>query len=224
MGMIPDEKRKELTSLFSALETPVTLVTVTQEFECRFCSETRGLMEETAGISDRISVRTLDFKADEAAVREYGIDKTPAVAVVGKRDYGIRFFGIPSGYEYASLVEDIVDVSRGRTGLPDEIKKRVAAVNAPVHIQVFVSPTCPYCPAMVRIAHQFAIENDRITADMIEIGEFTELANKYDVFSVPKTVINETIEIEGVVSAEVLIAKVEEAAGANLATKSDLTP
>lgn len=51
----------------------------------------------------------------------------------------------------------------------------------------------------MRLAHRFAIENEFIRADCIESSEFSELAGKYSVYAVPKTIINEQISIEGAV-------------------------
>ena len=129
----------------------------------------------------------------------------------GTRDYGIRFFGIPSGYEFSSLIEDIMVVSKDRTDLTDETRQRLKKLSRPVHIQVFVSVTCPYCPRAVSLAHKLAYESDSIRADMVEISEFTHLAHKYDVFSVPKVVINEVIQFEGVLPEPAFVSKVMEA-------------
>jgi glutaredoxin-like protein len=96
-------------------------------------------------------------------------------------------------------------VSGGESGLSQETKETVAGINTPVHIQVFVTPTCPYCPGAVRLAHQLALESDLITADMVEAIEFPHLANKYDVMGVPRTVINEDVHIEGAAPEPMLL-------------------
>ncbi|MCK5252403.1 MAG: thioredoxin family protein, partial [Thermoplasmata archaeon] len=95
------------------------------------------------------------------------------------------------------IVEDIIDVSWGTTEMDPETMGNVLPIDERLHIQVFVSPTCPYCPQMVRAAHKFAILNPFITADMVEITEFPQLVQKYDVMGVPKTIINEEFSIEG---------------------------
>ena len=102
------------------LKNPVTLVTFTQSFACDFCAQTVELVQELGELSEQIAVEVYDFVDDEAAVAQYGIDKIPAVAVVGEKDYGLRFFGIPSGYEFTTLIEDIFDVSNGDSGLAPE--------------------------------------------------------------------------------------------------------
>ena len=65
----------------------------------------------------------------------------------------------------------------------------------------------------MRLAHKFAIESDYITADMVEAIEFPHLANKYSVYGVPRTVINETVHQEGAVPEPMMLAKLLEAVG-----------
>jgi glutaredoxin-like protein len=138
-------------------------------------------------------------------VKEFNIDKIPAIALAGKKGNGIRFYGAPSGYEFATLIEDIVDVSNGKTDLSTQTKDKLQKVTKPIHIQVFTTPTCPYCPRAVRLAHQFAVENSSIVADMVEIMEFPFLGERYSVIGVPKTVINETINFIGALPEERLL-------------------
>lgn len=198
MPLIRDEDKETIRKEFAEhLVGPVRLVMFTQEFECQFCAETRQIVEELAALSDKVTAEIYDFIADKDKAAEYGIDKIPAIAIIGEKDYGIRFYGIPSGYEFTSLFEDIIDVSRGDSGLLEPTKKALTQLKEPVHIQVFVTPTCPYCPMAVRLAHRLAMESDLVQADMVEAMEFPHLAVKYQVQGVPRSVINETIHQEG---------------------------
>jgi glutaredoxin-like protein len=219
MPLISESDAEHLRHEFEeTLVDPVKLVVFTQSFECQFCAETRQIAEEIADLSDRISVEVYDFVADKETADQLGVDKIPAIAVLRAedgedRDYGIRFYGIPSGYEFSSIIEDIVDVSRGDSGLQPATKEALAAVTEPVHFQVFITPTCPYCPQAVRLAHKFAMESDQIRADMVEAIEFPHLSNKYGVYGVPRTVINESVHQEGAVPEPLLLAKLQEAMG-----------
>lgn len=200
------------------LVNPVKLVMFTQTIECQFCSETRQIVEEISELSDKITAEIFNFVTDKATAELYGVDKIPAIAVVRveddeEKDYGLRFYGIPSGYEFTSVIEDIMDVSRGESGLQPRSKEALAGITEPVHFQVFVTPTCPYCPQAVRLAHKFAIESELITADMVESIEFPHLANKYSVYGVPRTVINGKIHQEGAVPEPMMLAKLLEAVG-----------
>jgi len=199
------------------LENSATLIFFTQEpsrlivpehlkgQECLYCKETRQLLEEVSALSDKIELNIYDFEGDKEKAQEYGIDKIPATIILEDKDYGIRFFGIPSGYEYASLIETIVDVSKGRTTLSQKTKEALKGIDKDIQIQVFVTPTCPYCSMAVRLGHQFAFESPFIKSEMVEATEFPHLAQKYSVMGVPKTVINETTFIEGAVPEEAFL-------------------
>lgn len=141
MAFIQDKDRTVVQTRFEELDQPVKLINFTQDVECMYCRETRQLMEEITELSDKITLEEYDFVADEDAVKRYSIDKIPATVVEGDKDYGIRFFGIPSGYEFGTLIEDIIMVSKGDSGLEPETRLALATLNEPVHLQVFVTPT-----------------------------------------------------------------------------------
>ncbi|MEM4410028.1 MAG: thioredoxin family protein, partial [Candidatus Caldarchaeum sp.] len=174
------------------LEKKVTMNVFTQEFECQYCREMRELAGELQELADgKIKLNVYDFEKDAKLAEKWGVDKIPALLLHGEREYNVRFFGLPAGYEFITLIEDLIDVSKGYSRLSPAVRDRVSKIDKPVHIQVFVTPTCPYCPRAVRTAHQMAIENNLITADMVEVIEFPHLATKYDVMAVPKVVIND---------------------------------
>jgi glutaredoxin-like protein len=206
MTVLKDDTRTKVSRIFSQnLEGDVKIRYFTQEFECEFCKETRMLLEELAALSQKINLEVYDFVANQGKAQEFGVDKIPATIISGKEEYKVRYFGIPAGYEFTSLVEDIVDVSKGKSRLPPPLIDKVKSITKPLHIQVFVTPTCPYCPKVVRTAHQLAIENPNITADMVESIEFPHLANRYSVMAVPKTVINDKVEFVGALPEEQVI-------------------
>ena len=194
MGMISDKDKKAVGDRLSKLTGSVKLVMFTQEMECQFCKETRELAEEVAALSDKISVEVKDFLKEETEAKKLGIDKIPAIAVYGEggKDYGIRFYGIPAGYEFMSFLESIEIVSKGDSGLSAAGKERLKGLAKPVHLQVFVTPTCPYCPRAVVQAFRMAMESPNVTASMVEATEFPHLANKYQVSGVPHTVIGDS--------------------------------
>jgi glutaredoxin-like protein len=203
LGLIPDDKKEDLKNRFKEnLVDPVRIVMFTQEIECRFCSDTRQLVQELAGLSDKISVEVYDFVSDAEKAKDYGVDKIPALAIIGRKDYGVRIYGIPYGYELQTLVEAVINVSKGTTNLSEKTKAILADVKSPVHIQVFVTLTCPHCPVAAATAHKLAVESDMIKADVIESSEFPTLAQKYSVIGVPKIIINEKTEFVGAFSED----------------------
>lgn len=198
MGILPESQIKLLkTDLAQKLVSPITLAVFTQEVECDYCKEARELTQEVASLSDKIKVEVFDLVKDKEKAEEFDVDKVPAIVILGPKKSHVKFYGIPAGYEFSTFMKDIVQLSRGQTELSNETRQALAGIKTPVHIQVFVTPTCPYCPGAVSLAHQFAMENSNIKADMIEISEFPQLAIKYNVMGVPKTVINETRELLG---------------------------
>jgi glutaredoxin-like protein len=198
VSLISEKDAKLLEETFEErLRSDVRVLFFTQEHECMYCRETREFLEELTSMSDKLHLETYDLVEDAAVAEEHGVDKIPAIKLVGDHDYGVRFFGMPMGYEFTVIVEDIIDVSWGTSDMNPEVMGNIMPIDDKLHIQVFVSPTCPYCPQMVRAAHKFAILNPSITADMVEMTEFPQLVQKYDVMGVPKTIINEDFSVEG---------------------------
>jgi glutaredoxin-like protein len=139
--MLQEREKKLVTEIFKDLKNPVKLVNFTQELECQFCRETRQLLEEVAGLSDKVSLEIYNFQLDKQKVEEYQVDKIPATVIEGKKDYGIRYYGAPVGYEFATLLTDMADVSRGESNLKPETKEALMKIDQKVHLQAFITPT-----------------------------------------------------------------------------------
>jgi glutaredoxin-like protein len=197
MAFLGDKDKKVIQDRLKDLANPVKLINFTQELECQFCRETRQLVTELAELSDKLELEVYNFQIDKEKAAQYTIDKVPAIVIEGAKDYGVRYYGIPSGYEFASLLETILSISQGESGLSEESKGKLRTLDQELHIQVFVTPTCPYCPSAVVTAHKLAVESDYITADMVESTEFPQLAIRYNVRGVPRIIVNEEHQIEG---------------------------
>ncbi len=148
MALLDERTRKQVRTALADLKEPITLVMFTQgeggALECAFCGDTRALVEEIATLSDKITVDVRDFQKDGELARSYGVDKIPAVVVLGgeqRKHHGIRFYGIPSGYEFSSFIEDLRMIGRGDAGLSATTREAIQRITRPVHIQVFVTPT-----------------------------------------------------------------------------------
>ena len=218
MPKISAKDRAYLQEAFASLTNPVTLVLFTGKEGCPYCGDTREILEEVAQLSDNITLEVLDIEEHADKAEAYGVDKVPATLVLGgETDYGIRYYGMPAGYEFASLVEDILMVGQGQSKLSETTKETLNSLQKPVHIQVFVTPTCPYCPQAVSLAHQMAFESPLVRADMVEAMEFPELADRYNVMGVPRIVINEDWHIEGAVPEEYMLQGVLQALGEPIA-------
>jgi glutaredoxin-like protein len=141
MGLFRDEDAVEIRRRLSAMTAPVKLVHFTQELNLEYGPETRQVLEELAALSDKLSIEIYDFILDKEKVAEYGVDKAPATVIRNGKDYGIRYYGMPAGYEFATVLDAILDVSSGESGLGAESKEKLAQLNQPVHLEVFVTPT-----------------------------------------------------------------------------------
>lgn len=211
MSLLSPEIAKGVQKELADLAGAVKLVMFTQELECQYCRETRQLVEEVSQLSEQVTAEVYDFVADKEQAARLGIDKIPAIAVVGAEDYGVRFYGIPSGYEFASLLYAIRLVASADPALAQETVDVLDGLETPVHIQVFVTPTCPYCTNSVILGHRMAVASPLVRADMVEATEFPHLAMKYQVMGVPRTVINDSVHIEGAVAEQVVLTKLQEA-------------
>jgi glutaredoxin-like protein len=207
---LDDKLKSELQKKLSLLKKRVKLILFTQELDCQYCKDTHQLLKELSGTSDKIELEVKNLILDKNDAEKYNIDKTPAIVMLDEegKDYGIKFYGIPSGYEFSSLFEDILLLGTGEHGLPDKVVEQVKSIKNPVHLQIFVTPTCPYCPQAVITAHMFSYLNDNIQADMVEASEFPQLSYKYNVRGVPRTIINEDDFIEGAAPVDMVLNKI----------------
>lgn len=215
MSVLDEQVKTEVKKIFNDLKEAVKLVVFTQEspivmptLECENCRDNRLLMEELSSLSDKISIEVYDFLKDKEKVEEYKIEKIPANVIKSEIDYGIRFFGMPAGYEFSTLIEAIKLVSNRDSGIAAEVKEKIKTITKFVHIKVFVTLTCPYCPQAAITAFKFAMENQSITAETINAQEFPHLAQRFNVFAVPKIVINDTAQFEGALPESQFLEKI----------------
>ncbi|BER91608.1 protein disulfide oxidoreductase [Atrimonas thermophila] len=212
MAFLQDKDKETLIKFLQEnLEGKVTLKFFTQELECETCQATRALLQEVVALSPLLNLEVYNFILDKEKVKEYGIDKIPAIVVEGEKDYGIRFYGIPSGYEFSGFIETLFWVSRGNVDLLPETQEALRNLPQEVSIQVFVTLTCPYCAQAVVLAHKMAIASEKVSSAMVEVAEFPHLAQRYAVRAVPKVVINEKVSFEGAYPEEEFLRKVIEA-------------
>jgi glutaredoxin-like protein len=221
MALLSPEDAQAVASQFEDnLQRPVKLVVATSQFNCMYCNEVKSLSEELAELSPNLTVESYDIDTDVADLAIYNLDKTPAIAIVADggdepdTDYGIRFYGIPSGYEFMSLLDAINTIGSDRVHLRQDTLAFLNSLQEDVHIQVFITPTCPHCPRAVILAHHLAYASPRVTADMVEAMEFQELSNRYNVYGVPRTVINEIVHQEGAAPEPMLLQKLRQAVAA----------
>jgi glutaredoxin-like protein len=194
--LLNDEIVGQIRGLFQKMEHPVELILFVSQDNCDYCTEVRQLLEEVAPLSDLLGLRVYDLAADADVAARFGVSEAPAILITAREadqvtDLGVRYLGIPSGHEFGTLIQDILLVSGRDSGLSAETRAYLKGLTSPLLLQVFVTPTCPYCPRAVLLAHQFAMENPAmIRAEGVEAMEFAELSEQFQVSGVPDTIIN----------------------------------
>jgi alkyl hydroperoxide reductase subunit AhpF len=147
MALISPSDQDRLRQDFSVMSRPVRLLFFTQTFGCETCSQVRQILDELPALSDKITIEEINFvlQPDQAGV--YGIDRAPAIAVLGRdesggeRDSKIRFLGAPSGYEFISLIHAIRLVGGGQAHLSERNRVLVTSVDKPLVMRVFTTPS-----------------------------------------------------------------------------------
>jgi glutaredoxin-like protein len=145
--MLDDGIIKQLNELFADLNRAVEVLYFGSKTEnCQYCNETQQLLEEVSVLADKVTLHVYDIEEDRELAEQYGVDKVPGFLIAGVEgdgivDYGIRFYGIPSGHEFTSLVTDLMMISKGDSGLSDDGRAFLADLKQPVNLQVYVTPT-----------------------------------------------------------------------------------
>ncbi|MCD6105104.1 MAG: thioredoxin family protein [Thermosipho sp. (in: Bacteria)] len=195
MALLSAKDREYLTDLFSKeMENKVKLIYFGDSKEnCEYCELEEQILDELQELSDKIIVERYNVNDHKDLVEKYEVEMVPALILTLEdgEDKGVRFYGLPSGHEFGTLVQDITAFGKGaKPDLSPNTIEKLKEIDTPVRISVFVTPTCPYCPRAVLTAHNFALINPLIKAEMIEANEFFELSNEFGVSSVPHIVIN----------------------------------
>jgi glutaredoxin-like protein len=219
MAFIGPDDQNQLRADFAAMTRRVHLLFFTQALGCATCLQTRQILDELPALSEMIVIDEVNFVLEGARAEQYAIDRVPAIAIVYEDDLGsdrspitgppatsaepplrdsrMRFLGMPGGYEFISLVQAILLAGGRKSQLSDASRERLAAVDKPVTMHVFTTPSCPHCPRAVTIAHEMAFASPHVRAFAVEATEYPDLARRYRVTGVPKTVVDDDIEILG---------------------------
>ncbi len=216
MQLMGEKERAYVRDRLGTPARPVRLLVFMRGAPCDSCDAMEQLAREIAQEVPGVEVQVVGPLDHERALA-YGVDQLPALAVepadaVGPAN-GIRFFGFPGGYEFDSLLEAVRRVAAGDPGLGGELLQYVNDLSRPLRLQVFVTPTCPYCPRMVQLAHRMALVSPLVQADMVDATEFPELSERFGVEGVPMTVIDGATSVVGAVPEGRLLAALRQARG-----------
>ena len=220
-ALLNTEITNQVKQAFTQLDKEVEVLFFGRQEDCEFCDQTLQLIEEVTNLSDKLSLSIYDVEIDADQAAKFNVDKTPGLVIAGRDndqlvDFGIRYAGVPSGHEFSSLIQDLILVSGRDSQLSQQTRDFLADLTEPVSLQVFVTPTCPYCPQSVILAHQMAMESPLVQAEMVEATEFPELSSRHGVSGVPQTTINDGAgHLVGAVPESQLLAEILRSTNAN---------
>jgi glutaredoxin-like protein len=211
MPLLSDADRQAVANRLASIAHPVTLLFFTQTFGAPETARlTKQIVDELASLSEQVTVEEVNFILDKDRAAQYGIDHIPAIVLLRNgEDTRMRFLGAPAGYEFMSLIEAVTVAGGGDSGLSGASRALIREqVTEQRDILVFVTPTCPHCPRAVSLAHRMAVESPHIRATCVEATEFFDLSSRYHVSGVPKTVVNDEIEILGALPEDQFVREV----------------
>ncbi len=188
--LFTQKEKKEIRARLAEMQDPVEIVNFTEMFESVFMRETREVLEALTEFSGRVKLTSLDFNDDSDLASKYGVGQLPATLLIGEKDFGVRYYGMLTGFQFRTLLDDILMISQGDSGLKTQTRAGLKQIESKTAVDVFVTTTNKAGAHDARLAHQFAMENDFISSNMIEFSGFPDLAQKYQVSDSPKTVIN----------------------------------
>lgn len=138
-SVLEEKDREFVLTTMEGMDQDVTILLFTSAGECEYCGQTEGFLKDIAALSPRITLEVLSLEKDGERARQLRIDKAPGIALLGRTDYGVRYFGWPTGYEFISFVETIRMIADGEPGLEPETTTALGTLERPVTITVFVT-------------------------------------------------------------------------------------
>ncbi len=200
----------QIQDIFKGMINPIT-IKLFVDGNCETCQETTQLLTETSELSDKITLEVIELADAGEDLVTYGIERTPSFVFLDQKGQyrGVKFNGIPAGHEINSFISAIMEMSGVEFQFSEKVLERIAKINKPVDIKVFVTLSCPHCPGAVQTAHRLAMLNSNVKGEMIEAQTFYELSTKYNVSGVPKIVINDKYELLGNQPVEEFLKKIE---------------
>jgi len=198
---------ESIAEALKEMKNPVTLYVFVEKDrkKCRYCDNTIKLVEALASASARVSSPPLlNYVVVERGVNsdlfeKFGISRIPSIAMI---EGYIKYTGMPAGEELRGLIETIIRLSTGDSGLSERSMKKISELKAPVYVEVIVTPTCPYCPYVALMANMIAYEaykagNKAVISDIVEAYENPDIADSYNIMSVPAVAINKQMAFVG---------------------------
>ncbi len=188
MTILDEYARNVVLKRLKDMKSTVTLVYF--EKKTQLNDQIKSLLSEITSLSDKVKIEIYDLERDKTAAAQYDVTTGPVIIFKSENVKGdARFYGMPSGFEFATFLE-VLKMAGGELMVDNKVKEFFDLSDG-VKLEVFVTPTCPHCPASAYVALKFAMVSSRVKGYVYEAMEFPEIASKYRVMSVPKTIVND---------------------------------
>ena len=205
--MLEADMKAQLQGYLERLQRPIELVATLDASEG--ATEMRGLLEDLAPLSDKLTVR-FDSTAGLSPSFTVGIPGEPA---------RVRFAGVPMGHEFTSFVLALLQVGGYPPKVAPEVIEQIRGLPAGLRFETFISLTCHNCPDVVQALNLMAVVNPGITHVMIDGALFQAEVDARRVMAVPTVYLNGTEFGSGRMSVEEILAKIDTGAAARDAAK-----
>jgi len=195
-----------------ALKNDVKLIFFTRESDCAHCKEAKRLYENIASITHKIEFDFYNFAINQEKDREYQVLAVPTLAIIGEKDYGIRYYGYPQGTEINNFLDYIIYVSSAKVTLKTDVAMKLVRSKKPIQLKIFISRNCPFSLPLAKLGIKLAVASDDFKVDIIHADEFMELAEKYNVRGTPMTVVNDRKSFYGALEEKEYVNEILELA------------
>lgn len=187
MGIVDEQTKKEVHKQLEKLEDKVKLVFF-EGGESQYIDQIKEILDLMDESSEKVEIEMYNEDSDE--VKDYDVDKFPVIFIEGKNKGEIKFYGIPAGYEFGSFLNAVKLASSGNYHLESNSENFLEKLEKKLRLDVFFTPSCPHCPKAANLAINYAMFSKRVSAGIVESGEFQDWAKEHNVSGVPHTVIN----------------------------------
>lgn len=186
-----EETASALREIFRSFKRGLTdyLVTTSDRGMCATCAEAVHLVNELASIAgSALTFKRLDYSGD---VREKLRVRYLPAFIYDTKKRNVRYYGLPSGQEFAPFIYVHKYIANDELTISQAIVDSIEEIERPLHVKLFVTPECPYCPYVVDALNQMGIVNDLLLVETIEAFELPIEADVYRIFYVPAIVVND---------------------------------
>ena len=210
MALLDENMVNQLKEVFEIIDKEIKIVNFVSESNDK-SKELQNFLDEFKAVSDKIIIENIDYDSNKEKALEFGVEKLPALAFVDSNGIQTKgkFHGIPGGHEINSFVITILNTAGVGKEFDASTLERINSINKDVNLKVFVTLACHHCPDVVVATQMLAIKNENISAEMIDIALFPELAETYGVKSVPTVIYNNSEVTIGAKSVNEILNKIE---------------